>query len=123
MAEALYNHFTHSHDADSAGINAETPGVTLGERQHQLGKSNTVILMQTEGFDISKNKQTQLIKSMLADYDKVISMCDENIAPDWLLSDPNYVYWDIKDPVGAEMPFFRETMEKIKKNVLQLIES
>lgn len=123
MAEVLYNTYTETEDAESAGVEVSTPGITLGERQKLVGKSNTVELMQKKGYDISDNIQTQLTEDMLTKYHKVISMCDESIAPGWLLNAPNYCYWDIKDPVGADMPFFEQTYQKVKAHVLELIKS
>lgn len=123
MAEVFYNDMTGTHDAYSAGVEVDMPGKNLAQRQEVFGvKSNTVIVMEEIGFDLSQNKQKILTQDMLQDYDTVISMCDESIAPEWLKSAPNYAYWDIKDPVGSDVSFFRETRDRIKSLVRRFIE-
>jgi len=121
MAAAIYNQMTNSHDADSAGVNVDVPNETLAERKQRLGASNTLDLMREAGFDLAHNKRTQLTKNMVKNYDRVISMYDEDLAPSWLKSDPRYEYWDITDPFGKDMNVTRETKEKITAKIQELI--
>jgi protein-tyrosine phosphatase len=123
VAEVLYNHYTHTHNAESAGTDVWTPGMTLGERKKQFGGGHTIDLMSELGFDISKNRQTQLKEEMLVNYDIVINMCSKSISPEWLVKAPNCKYWNIKDPVGADITFYRDTIARIKAKILHLIES
>ena len=121
MAAALYNHLTGTHDAESAGVDVDVPGETLGERKARLGASNVVELMQGLGIDVSHHERTQLTKDMLRQYDRIVSMYDPQLAPDWLTSDPRYEYWDIADP--TDMAATKLTHERIRTNVERLIQS
>lgn len=121
MAAALYNHLTGTHDADSAGVDVDVPGETLAERKARLGASNVVELMEGLGLDVSHHKRTQLTREMLQRYDRIISMYDPQLAPDWLTGDPRYEYWDVADP--TDMAATKLTHERVKTKVQQLIRS
>ena len=103
MAATIYNHLTESHDADSAGINLDVVGETLGKRRKRVGLGKSFELMQKSGLDMSKRKRIQLTKDMIGSYDQVISMVRTDLAPEWLKRAPNYSYWHIPDPKGKGM--------------------
>ena len=100
MAAAMYNKFTGSSDAESAGTEVEKPGQTLIDRTKERGGASHVIdVMQKEGIDVSNNSRRQITKPMIKQYDQIISMADKKHTPKWLLTAPNYVYWHIPDPL------------------------
>lgn len=118
MAAALYNRLTGTNDADSAGVDVDFPGETLGERKRRLGASHTLELMSSAGIDLSKNKRIQLTKDKLNGYDKIINMY-EGLTPEWLTSDPRYEFWDIPDPNGKDI----KQTEKTKQMIIEKIQS
>lgn len=122
MAAAIYNQMTHSHDADSAGVDVDVPNETLEERRQRLGASHTLDIMQEAGLDIGHHERTQLTENMLSGYDRIISMYEADRAPAWLTSDPRYEYWDIADPKDKDIELTRDTKAKITEKVTQLIE-
>lgn len=121
MAAALYNRLTKTHQADSAGIIVDTPGETLGQRKQRLGGSHIVDLMKAAGIDVSHNKRTLLTPDMLQNYDKIISMADESLAPSWLVANPKYEYWDVPDPIGKDMAAAKRTRETIEAKLRDLM--
>jgi protein-tyrosine-phosphatase len=122
MAAALYNEMTCSHDADSAGVDIDFPNETLAERKQRLGASHTLNVMQEIGLDLSQNRRTQLTKEMLKGYDRVISMLDEELAPEWLVKDPHYTYWAIADPISKDLAVTKSTMKEIQSKLRDLLE-
>ncbi len=101
----------------------ELSGVTLQKRKEIVGDRDSVDLMKAQGLDISNKTLTLLTKDMLQNYDQVISMCDPVVAPEWLVSSPNYKYWDIKDPAGYDETVFRETLEAVKVKVKHMTDN
>src|SRR5665213_914852 len=74
MAAAMYNKLSSSSDAESAGTEVEKPGQTLLERTKERGGASHVIdVMQEEGIDVSNNSRRQVSKSMIKQYDQIIS--------------------------------------------------
>jgi protein-tyrosine-phosphatase len=123
IAEAVYNRLTNSNDANSAGTNAEVNNETLGQWRTRQGRSHTLELMSADGYNLEDKKVTQLTKDMPAKYDLVVSMAAKSLAPTWLSSSPNYVYWKIIDPKGRGLAFTRRAKEKIEQKVRELVES
>lgn len=122
IAEAFYNLYTNSNDADSAGTESDLPGVTLRDRKKIVGNMDSIELMKAQGLDISEKTMTQLTKDMLSKYQQVISMCDSATAPKWLVDSPNYIHWDIEDPGGHDESQFSETLEIIKNKVKTFVD-
>jgi len=77
--------------------------------------------MEDVGLDISKAVRRQLTRDSLNQYDVVVSMAEEEVAPKWLLESPNYIYWDIKDPRGKNFEITAKTRDEIKTRVIELI--
>ena len=121
MAKALYNHTTHSHDADAAGTEVEMHGESLADRHKRRGGTQVLEAMGEIGMDVSAHEQTQLVEGMLDRYDKVISMADHPYTPDWLRNHPKFEYWHIEDPGGKGLDATRAAREAIKTKVEDLI--
>lgn len=121
MAMSFYNHFTNTHDADSAGTEVEMPGETHEVRRSRRGGTFVIDVMDKEGIDIRANIQTQLIPEMLNRYDKIISMADKAYTPKWLSSHPNYISWVIDDPGGKGIKETIVAKNKVKAKVLEFI--
>jgi len=120
MAAAMYNKLSGSSDAESAGTEVEKPGQTLIERTKERGGASHVIdVMKEEGIDVSNNSRKQITKSIIKQYDRIISMADKTHTPEWLLEASNYMYWHIPDPMTKN---YDETI-KAKKQITNKIKT
>ena len=129
MAQAFYNHFTKTQNADSAGVNAEKYSTdeipTVADFDVHLVAKNldplTVIdLMREKGIEVGASQRTQLTKDMLSDYDLVVNIANRNQTPDWLKGD-NVVWWKIEDPHAESRKLAELACDEIEKRVKQLI--
>jgi protein-tyrosine-phosphatase len=125
MARAFYNQLTGTLNADSAGTDVDHPGQTIEERKEErlAGGHNFYLLdvMNEVGIDISKAKRTQLTEPMLAHYDKIVSIAEKEESPEWLLSTPGVIYWDIEDPRGQDFAANAMTRDLVRKKVIDLV--
>ena len=129
MAQAFYNHFTKTQNADSAGVNAEKYSTdeipTVADFDAHLVAKNldplTVIdLMREKGIEVGASQRTQLTKDMLRDYDLVVNIANRNQTPDWLKGD-NVVWWKIEDPHAESRELAKLACDEIEERVKQLI--
>ena len=129
MAQAFYNHFTKTQNADSAGVNAEKYSTdeipTVADFDAHLIAKNldplaVIDLMQEKGIEVGASQRTQLTKDMLCDYDLVVNIANRNQMPDWLKGD-NVVWWKIEDPHAESRELAKLACDEVEKRVKQLI--
>ena len=129
MAQAFYNHFTKTQNADSAGVNAEkypTAKIpTVADFDAHLVAKNldplaVIDLMREKGIEVGASQRTQLTKDMLRDYDLVVNIANRNQTPDWLRGD-NVVWWRIEDPHAENRELAELVCDEIEKRVKKLI--
>jgi len=129
MAQAFYNHFTKTQNADSAGVNAEkyptTKIPTVADFDAHLVAKNldplaVIDLMREKGIEVGTSQRTQLTKDMLRDYDLVVNIANRNQTPDWLKGD-NVVWWKIEDPHAESRELAELACDEIEKRVKKLI--
>ena len=129
MAQAFYNHFTKTQNADSAGVNAEkypTAEIpTVADFDAHLVAKNldplaVIDLMREKGIEVGASQRTQLTKDMLCDYDLVVNIANRNQTPDWLKGD-NVVWWKIEDPHAESRELAELACDEIEKRVKKLI--
>ena len=129
MAQAFYNHFTKTQNADSAGVNAEkypTAEIpTVADFDAHLVAKNldplaVIDLMREKGIEVGASERTQLTKDMLSDYDLVVNIANRNQTPDWLKGD-NVVWWKIEDPHAESRELAKLACDEIEKRVKRLI--
>ena len=129
MAQAFYNHFTKTQNADSAGVNAEkyptTKIPTVADFDAHLVAKNldplaVIDLMREKGIEVGASQRTQLTKDILCDYDLVINIANRNQTPDWLKGD-NVVWWKIEDPHAESRELAELACDEIEKRVNKLI--
>ena len=129
MAQAFYNHFTKTQNADSAGVNAEkyptTKIPTVADFDAHLVAKNldplaVIDLMREKGIEVGASQRTQLTKDMLCDYDLVVNIANRNQTPDWLKGD-NVVWWKIEDPHAESRELAELACDEIEKRVKKLI--
>lgn len=123
-AMALYNYWTKTATADSAGTGVDEVAPdckTLGEFEPKGHRRPSTLTALSEKLAIDANDFTrkQLIPEMLSQYDLVVNIADRNQTPDWLRGD-NVIWWKVLD-LGPE--FTRERLwqnydilaDKVKK--------
>ena len=129
MAQAFYNHFTKTQNADSAGVNAEkypTAKIpTVADFDAHLVAKNldplaVIDLMREKGIEVGASQRTQLTKDMLCDYDLVVNIANRSQTPDWLKGD-NVVWWKIEDPHAESRELAELACDEIEKRVKKLI--
>ena len=129
MAQAFYNHFTKTQNADSAGVNAEkypTAKIpTVADFDAHLVAKNldplaVIDLMREKGIEVGASQRTQLTKDMLSDYDLVVNIANRNQTPDWLKGD-NVVWWKIEDPHAESRELAKLACDEVEKRVKKLI--
>ncbi|MFC2709162.1 MAG: class I tRNA ligase family protein [Candidatus Saccharibacteria bacterium] len=129
MAQAFYNHFTKTQNADSAGVNAEkyptTKIPTVADFDAHLVAKNldplaVIDLMREKGIEVGASQRTQLTKDMLCDYDLVVNIANRNQTPDWLKGD-NVVWWKIEDPHAESRELAKLACDEVEKRVKKLI--
>lgn len=126
-AQALYNYWTETDDARSAGtgVDESFPECkTLGDfEKDEHHKPSTLIVMSEKfGLDLSNLERTQLTQEMLSQYDLVVNIADRNQTPSWLRGD-NVIWWQIED-LGPNFSRERafENFDMIADKVKRLIE-
>lgn len=118
IAEAIYNKYTNSNDAFSAGTIAEEAGKTL--RQHK--RTDFVLdVLDEEGINLRSHKIKRLIKKMVDDANKVIVLTDPESWPDYLKNNSKIEYWKIEDGKGKDLHFHEKMKDKIKQKINKLI--
>ena len=129
MAQAFYNHFTKTQNADSAGVNAEKYSTdeipTVADFDAHLIAKNldplaVIDLMREKGIEVGASQRTQLTKDMLCNYDLVVNIANRNQTPDWLKGD-NVVWWKIEDPHAESRELAELACDEIEKRVKRLI--
>ena len=129
MAQAFYNHFTKTQNADSAGANAEKYSTnkipTVADFDAHLIAKNldplaVIDLMREKGIEVGASQRTQLTKDMLRDYDLVVNIANRNQTPDWLKGD-NVVWWKIEDPHAENRELAKLACDEVEKRVKKLI--
>lgn len=135
MAKALYNKWTSTRFAESAGtgVHKEQPDAkTIGDRDKDLGgqlggeyvSRARKALIEKHDIDIVDSPRSQITPEMLSEYDLVVNIAESSQTPDWLSGD-NVVWWDIKDPglsKEKDMEPVHESLVAIEDRVKDLIE-
>lgn len=115
MAEAYYNHFTHSNDASSAGTNPETP------KKYPKMPDELVALMNEDNINIAYQKVRLINEGMIKNNDKIIVMCEKEACPMFLLNSKKTSFWDVEDPYKKSMDEMRKIRNIIKTKILSII--
>ena len=124
MAQAFYNHFTKTQNADSAGLNPEKrwdEAPTLSDFEamsHKPAKSSET--MQEVGIDITGYKRQLLTADKLGDYDLIVNLAEKSQTPDWLRGD-NVIWWNVTDPHNESTEKNRIARDEIEQRVKQLL--
>ena len=126
MAQGFYNHYSHSQNADSAGLNPEKKwdeAPTLSDFEamnYKPAKSSET--MQEVGIDITGHKRQLLTADKLGDYDLIVNLAERSQTPDWLRGD-NVIWWNVTDPHLESAEKNRTARDEIEQRVKQLLNS
>lgn len=124
MAQGFYNHYSHSQNADSAGLNPEKKwdeAPTLSDFEamsHKPAKSSET--MQEVGIDITGHKRQLLTVDKLGDYDLIVNLAEKSQTPDWLRGD-NVIWWNVTDPRNESSEKNRIARDEIERRIKQLL--
>ena len=124
MAQGFYNHYSHSQNADSAGLNPEKKwdeAPTLSDFEamsHKPARSSET--MQEVGIDITGHKRQLLTADKLGDYDLIVNLAEKSQTPDWLRGD-NVIWWNVADPRNESVEKNRIARDEIEQRVKQLL--
>ena len=125
MAQGFYNHYSHSQNADSAGLNPEKKwdeAPTLSDFEtmsHKPAKSSET--MQEVGIDITGHKRQLLTADKLGDYDLIVNLAEKSQTPDWLRGD-NVIWWNVTDPRNESSEKNRIARDEIEQRVKSLLD-
>ncbi|MFW9258111.1 arsenate reductase, glutathione/glutaredoxin type [Nostoc sp. CALU 546] len=106
---------------------------TLGENKIAVTSSGlapneidpiTVKVMSEIGIDISNQTSKPLSDFNADDYNAVISLCGcgVNLPQEWVLRDV-FEDWQLDDPAGHSIEYFRRVRDEVKERVVNLIMS
>ena len=109
MAEAFFN--------EMAG--GRHIGISAGSQPAEGINPVTVEAMAELGMDISGARPKRLTADMIERADLVVTMgCGENVCP---IVPKEVIEWDLEDPSGRPIEEVRETRDRIKELVSELI--
>lgn len=119
MAEVIFNSLTRKHEAVSAGTEA---GRVTGNRLEDFPEhSNLFICMNEIGLSIENNIAKLLTPEMVKEADKIIVMAEKETWPDYLKESDKVIFWNIEDMCGEPLEKFRDTRDKIKILIEELV--
>ena len=124
MAQGFYNHYSHSQNADSAGLNPEKKwdeAPTLSDFEamsHKPARSSET--MQEVGINITGHKRQLLTADKLGDYDLIVNLAEKSQTPDWLRGD-NVIWWNVADPRNESAEKNRTARDEIEYRIKQLL--
>jgi len=111
MAEAFFN--------EMAG--GRHIGISAGSQPAEGINPVTVEAMAELGMDISGARPKRLTADMVERADLVVTMgCGENVCP---IVPKEVIEWDLEDPSGRPIEEVRETRDRIKELVSELIQT
>ena len=120
IAEALFRKkFGDQYEVISAGTKLSGPEQPIGELMPNI--KEVLDVMNEEGVDVSKNIRKQLTQEMVQNAAQVIAIIeDSEELPEYLLSSPKLIRWNISDPKGKDLLFTREVKNAIKDQIEQM---
>lgn len=92
-------------------IHVESAGISPSFFIHPLA----IEVMKEKNIDISKNVTKSVEEFNISDFDYIINMVEG------VNFGKNMIYWEIEDPAGKDIEFFRKIRDKIEEKVDYLI--
>jgi len=94
---------------------------SAGSRPSGIINENAINVMQEVNIDISLNKSKGFNDLPVKKFDYVITLGCKDICP--FIPADKHIEWNIKDPEGKDLKFFREVRDNIEKHVKTLLEN
>lgn len=116
IAEAFFNHLSHSHAGQSAGLLDFTPAKYV----HPMRE--VVQVMEEEGINVANNLVKTVTQAMIEESDRLIVLCEKSRCPDFIRNSPKAEFFTLPDPFGKELADFRLIRNQIKKIIHALVE-
>ncbi len=92
-------------------IEVQSAGISPALFVHQ----NAIEVMKEKGIDISKSRVKSIDEFNLSEFDYIVNMVEG------VNFGKNMIYWDIEDPAGKDIEFFRKIRDEIEKKGEYLI--
>jgi arsenate reductase len=92
---------------------------SAGSHPAQRVNPDAAAVMQEIGIDISGSRPKGFEALSLQQFDYVITMGCMDVCP--FVAGKRHIDWDIEDPKGKSLYFFRKTRDTIEEKVKQLI--
>ena len=92
---------------------------SAGSRPSGMVNPNAVKVMKELGVDISLYKSKTFDALPVKKFDFVVHLGCKDACP--FVPAYEHIYWDIDDPSGKDIDFFRKVRDNIKNNIKQLI--
>lgn len=108
MAEGI---FKKKVKQKNLNVEVQSAGISPALFVHPLA----IEVMEEKGMDISKNRVKSIDEFDLSEFDYVVNMVEG------VNFGKNMVYWEIEDPAGKDIEFFRKTRDEIEKKADYLI--
>jgi len=102
MAEAIARHLSN--------LKFESAGIEPAERISSKAKA----VLKEIGIDWN-GKPKPLTREMIENADLIVAMCEGNFPKD------KTIYWDIPDPMGKDLKFYRKVRDIIYEKVEELL--
>ena len=90
-----------------------------GSKPSGLINPIAVKVMKEAGIDISSQKSKGFNDLAVKEFDRVITMGCGDACP--IVPSRQHIDWNIENPKGKDVQFFRKTRDDIKYNVINLI--
>lgn len=124
MAASLYNKFTGTNDATSAGTyvgtDTEPEGVVI---ETCFRTQDFFEFMEDKGINLRDKRTMKLLPEMMKEADVVVSMAEEPHIPDFLRMSDKVLWWDVENPAFATREVTERTYLQIGHLVKELIRS
>jgi protein-tyrosine-phosphatase len=117
MAEIFYNELHPENPAISSGTKVfNKEGVSQDGTKLEILDNCAELFesMDEIGIDLRPYVRTQLHPEMLEGMDQIIVMAEPETIPEWLLTHPKMVYWEVEDPKGKTLERTQEIRDQIK---------
>ena len=111
MAEGFANHF-------GKGI---LEAYSAGSKPSGKVNLNAIEVMQKAGIDISQSKSKGFKELPLKKFDYVVTLGCKDMCP--FVPADKHIEWQIEDPKGKDIDFFRKIRRSIEEKVNELIKT
>lgn len=119
MARALYNSFTGTNDAISAGTHTSLyPEKTLGEFSEETRATK---VMREIGLDLTNASRQEITPELARKVDQIISFLPLNELPEWLQNDSRVQIWQLKNYPAPDLAAVQRQRDEIVAKVRKML--